>query len=746
MCKITPVFAFVFCFFLQNLYSQTIPINEVCAVNDSVLQDAEGDFPDWIELYNPHDAAVDLSGWQLQDENATWTFPAVQIAPYGYLLVFASDKNGMIADELHTNFKISGDGENLRLLDAQNQISDQIDLPPLAENQSYGRLDGAWAYFAQPTPNAANLTPPQSNVFPYRVTTETPPGFFSAPQNIRLLTDCDDCEIRYTLDSETPTAQDFIYDANAGIAATTGVSDSIAHIDATPHYDNAARGKQETAFVLRAAAFQNGSRVSPIFSGTWFIDAAGKRMTSALPVVSLISDYDAYFGYERGIYAPGAAENYYGRGEEWERETHVEFFDGEGNLQLAQSCGIRLAGAHSRIEPQKTFRLYAREKYGDGSFSYPLWGGEYGDSFDRITLRSTTAASVIKSGFTDELAHRILDERIKTEYVQTKPAVLFLNGVYWGIISLREHNGRHFLGRQYDIDDDEIIKQGKGEARNNTSVAFVRLREYLQNTDPQSEAFIDDLSDIFAWEGYIDYLAINLLIANWDWPDNNTEYWSAPVLDDRLHFLLNDFDAGFIHYNNERMDIFFDTSIRNLDRQKWKWITEITELLFHNRQFRQHFQQRVNELQQTTFAPERTVSLLRGLVAELEPEIQAHIDRYDFVKDKETWYKVWERTELFLLRRPVFLADHIREKLGTPFTVSPNPTAGNTQITFAYPPDFLQSIEVCDLQGRLLISEKPDTENASAVFNLDLNNLQKGMYVLRVQDGGAIFVKKIVVE
>jgi hypothetical protein len=95
-------------------------ISELMAINDTTLQDEDGDYSDWIEIYNPGPPPLELDGWYLTDSagNRTkWRFPPVDIAPHGYLVVFASDKNRAEAGRpLHTNFKLDGDGEYLALV------------------------------------------------------------------------------------------------------------------------------------------------------------------------------------------------------------------------------------------------------------------------------------------------------------------------------------------------------------------------------------------------------------------------------------------------------------------------------------------------------------------------------------------------------------------------------------------------------------------------------------------------------
>ncbi|CAA6819376.1 MAG: Unknown protein [uncultured Thiotrichaceae bacterium] len=143
---------------------EAIVINEIMATADSGLADSDGDFSDWIELYNEGEVDVDLQGWCLSD-NATspekWCFSTSIILPVGeYLLVFASEKNiNQAGSELHTNFKLSKDGEYLGLRRDDETVSHEFSpqFPEQNENISYGKkLDGSFGYFQNSTPNMLN--------------------------------------------------------------------------------------------------------------------------------------------------------------------------------------------------------------------------------------------------------------------------------------------------------------------------------------------------------------------------------------------------------------------------------------------------------------------------------------------------------------------------------------------------------------------------------------------------------------
>jgi hypothetical protein len=105
-------------FAVQSLQSEVV-ISEFLAENDDGLADADGDRPDWIEVFNNGASAVDLAGWRLSDDAqspAQWQFPAVTIGAGARLVVFASGKDRRDpGQELHTNFALQNSGGYLAL-------------------------------------------------------------------------------------------------------------------------------------------------------------------------------------------------------------------------------------------------------------------------------------------------------------------------------------------------------------------------------------------------------------------------------------------------------------------------------------------------------------------------------------------------------------------------------------------------------------------------------------------------------
>ncbi len=123
----------------ELLAASDVIISEFMAVNKDGIRDQDGETSDWIELYNTSHTSVDIGGLFLADSADRWEIPRVTLAPNDFLLVFASGKD-RTEGELHTNFKLSAEGEPLKLLDADGVtvIHEYANYPFQVEEKSYG--------------------------------------------------------------------------------------------------------------------------------------------------------------------------------------------------------------------------------------------------------------------------------------------------------------------------------------------------------------------------------------------------------------------------------------------------------------------------------------------------------------------------------------------------------------------------------------------------------------------------------
>ena len=139
-----------------------VVISEFVASNTNSFEDGFGSRPDWVELYNNGNSAVNLNGYTLSDDPAdpsAWTFEGnVTLAANDYLVVFASGEDVVDpAGFQHTNFKLSAGGDYIGLYDPAGSLlsslgSNGADYPTQVTDISYGfpagsLIDGTSASF-----------------------------------------------------------------------------------------------------------------------------------------------------------------------------------------------------------------------------------------------------------------------------------------------------------------------------------------------------------------------------------------------------------------------------------------------------------------------------------------------------------------------------------------------------------------------------------------------------------------------
>jgi hypothetical protein len=152
----------------------TLVINEFMAENDRFVQDPNGDYHDWIEIYNYGEYAIDIGGMYLTDDvndaNQWYRIPdnypeKTTIGPSGYLLVWAD--NELSEEGLHVDFALDAGGdEDVGLFDTDGvTLIDSIkDFPAHGRDNSLGRFpngNGPWRIFFHdtnmpPTPGTSN--------------------------------------------------------------------------------------------------------------------------------------------------------------------------------------------------------------------------------------------------------------------------------------------------------------------------------------------------------------------------------------------------------------------------------------------------------------------------------------------------------------------------------------------------------------------------------------------------------------
>ena len=123
-------------------------INEFMADNETTVTDQDGDYDDWIELYNNGTSDFSLAGFYLTDDASEpdqWIFPDTSIAAGGYLIVWADKDEDQ--EGLHANFKLSKSGETILLSDTALAAIDMISFDQQLTDTTYARYPNGTGEF-----------------------------------------------------------------------------------------------------------------------------------------------------------------------------------------------------------------------------------------------------------------------------------------------------------------------------------------------------------------------------------------------------------------------------------------------------------------------------------------------------------------------------------------------------------------------------------------------------------------------
>ncbi|NLW33823.1 MAG: hypothetical protein GXY77_20430, partial [Fibrobacter sp.] len=196
--------------FQSSIFSQTVILNEIMSSNSKTLSDEDGEFSDWIEIYNHGKTDINLKGYGLSDSKSDplkWVFPDVTISSGQYMIVWASGKNRKDpANPLHTSFKIDASGEQITIAIPVGTIIDYFPEKSLPVDISCGRKpdDENWYYFSEPTPGKINSTKSGTGILD-PPSFSVSPGVYSSPVILHRPQYDENVIIRYTLNGSEPT-------------------------------------------------------------------------------------------------------------------------------------------------------------------------------------------------------------------------------------------------------------------------------------------------------------------------------------------------------------------------------------------------------------------------------------------------------------------------------------------------------------------------------------------------------------
>ncbi len=767
-----------FCLF-SLVQAQTININEFMSSNDSSIQDEDGDFSDWIELYNAGDEIINLEAFSISDDVDIinkWVFPSVEISPNSFLIIFASGKDRYETTELHTNFKLKQSGEYLFLTNANNEIVSQIEPVSVPTDLSYGSItDGSsnMLVFSQPSPNASNLL---TNEIFY----SHPSGFYTSGFELNLISSSQANEIRYTLNGSTPNIQSRLFSTPIQINNVTANPNVFSEIPTTPlegpwqlsQYKWMSPDLVYKANVIRFASFNNGNRISQVYSKTYFVDEEIENAYQ-FPIVSIITDSLNLFQHDTGIYIPGKVfedigwtwvpeGNYHQRGIVWERNIHISYFLPNGEAIFETDAGMRMRGWGSTVFPQKSFGVYFRKDYGLNKIEYPLFPNTNEDIHKRLVFRSS-GNDFLSVHFRDALLHRLLIN-MDLEIQDFTPSLVFINGEYWGIHNMREKYDKHYFKYQLGIEKDNLNILGVcGSPEEGTNADYSILSEFILTMDlsiDENYSYVKDRLDI---QNFIDYEIAEIYYANYDWPCNNYKIWKTNDEGSKWRYLIYDLDFSFGIFDFSSYDTpsMEHATIMGDDWPYCDCSNRFFNYLLENDEFKNQFINQFAIHLNTTFKSELVADSIRSFKALFENEMPEHIARWSYPDGMGKWNSEIDKMIEFAEKRPCFMRENIMNYFGLDefgFTcdttgnieneshdiiISPNPVSQDYfTISIKGYQNINANYQIIGMDNRLV---KTGILNSTNTI-ISTNNMSTGIYLLQIQYANRQYYERIIIS
>ena len=556
---------------------------------------AGGTNGEWIELVNQGGASVDISGWYLSDDSKKLKkcpIENVSLSAGGFCVIDL-DKKGE-----EPFFSVAMSGEELLLTDPDGVVRDVFATGALKSGMTSGRLlaeePPRRVFFTTPTKGAQNSASYLEGTAPVPVFSET--GLYqSSPFALTMSTADPRAIIHYTLDGSKPGKESQIY------------SDPI---------------QISKNLCVRAICVLDGKMASEEASATYLFSAP-----HTLPVVCVCAEPARWTALTK---VPGNKSGLE------EQEARLSFYEANGTLGTSFAAGISPRGNTSIRYPHKSLSVHLRSRYGDKSVIYPFWGEGSALAYRFLILRNGSQ-DWKEARLRDSFASRAV-AGMHLMAARTRPVVVYVNGVYYGLMDLNEGMNQDFLTTRYGVDGDTVnIVQQNDIEKHGSNRDYLKLRQFASQKDLSKADNYEAFCQRVDMDAIIDYVIAQSFFGNYD--IHNQNWWGTS--DGRIKWqpYLYDLDRCLDErsYSISVLHLYFSKSAKFGENGDKKIYMEIYNGLRKNKDWSKRAAERYAQLLCTDLSEERLSALLDEIAGEMRPEMAAHIKQWGSPKSLQKW-------------------------------------------------------------------------------------------------------------
>ena len=590
-------------------------INEVMTANIDMFLDPSFNYGNWIELYNTSDEDINISGWHLSNDSTNLLQCPLGnasriVQAHGFLTLWFGHLDDYCP--LQVDFDLEYEDGTVILSDKNGKVISKVSYKTVPARISYARTtDGAdeWGLTGNPTPGNTNATSAFASQQLEAPVVDVDSKLFT-DQFYFNVTIPEGATLYYTKDGSTPTPD------NPTVKTSTGshtVSDTK---------------------IYRFRLYKDGMLPSPVTTRSYICTSN----SYGVPVVSIVTANDNIYSTEYGIWEKGP-HGKAGNGQtdlcnwnrDWDRPVNIEIIDTKGNVLINQEVEITPSGRYSRAYDPHPFKVNAKKRYGYGNYlPFTPFSDKRYNKYQSLKFRS--GGNNFQARFKDAaLQQVIINSGFNVDCQAYQPVHHYINGVYKGIINIREPNNKDYAYSNYGYDEDEVdcfkldhnnggggftLTQGSREPWDE----WVRLSKTADE-----EASYKRICEIVDIDEFINYMAVEFFLANQDWPRNNIKAFRHST-DGHYRFVVFDLDHAFGAVN-QATDInpftFFDSEEYYADApQNYKSaMVTVFHNMLKNDTFRKQFIDSFCILAGSVFYPDRARSIVNSLASRAQKEM-----------------------------------------------------------------------------------------------------------------------------
>lgn len=612
--------------------SKELVITEVAAVNTR-KKAPDGEYRDYIEVYNTTKKTVNLKNYKLSDSKKAESFkslPSYTLKSGEYAVLWCAENPGVSNNAVYVDVGLNRYGETVFLADSGGVIVDSLTYTRLSDGYVCGRkIDSSDepVYFASYTPGEENRGEPLKNALPNPLFSKSS-TYVNKGEEIAL--SAAEGEIRYTTDGSTPTKGSSLYKGPLSIKKTT---------------------------VIRARCFKEGHIPSDTISSTYVV---GRK--SQLDVVFLTTDSDNLYDYKKGIWAdgPGYTEEFPHVGanywQDWERPVTFEYMTSDGQSQVCFDAGISVFGQFSRAIEQKSVAIKLRDKYGAKEVCYPFFENNGTNVFSSLVLRNS-GQDFSYAHLRDAFCSQVIKGSIDVDFMDYKPVVCCVNGKYHGIYDLREKIDEDYLENHHGVNSETVdLIKGNNIVNSGSMDEYRKLINYIKTHDVTKEKVYEYICSQIDIDELISYWMCESFFTNTD--TGNIRFFKDKSEKSKWRWIFFDADWALFPstYKQNYIENYLDPAGHGVSKA---FSTTIMTNLIKNKSFRKRLIEIHAMHLKTTFSTKRMLKIFDGMVAEIDEEMKYHTERWSTVSYSSWKSSVQTLRSIIEQKRSIFIDDMI---------------------------------------------------------------------------------------